>query len=316
MCFRGGWRHLYDSASMPEETRSLWEQYHSEVEPWRRGRAVLLVIGSFYLVLQLLGLSAALIVGNLEAFLASAAFCAVFWLLFYLIWIGVNWVRWAAGAWSGFNGFACLIWSLRDNNGWLALVGSINLLIGAYFCLSPSVYFFAKRQRENRSWFHSGLVAGVFVLLSVTFASGAVALVQYRAHIQAGAIEFATEALQRMYGDQERDWLIQHSIPEALDNRQRTAVLRMFDEATRYVGPVHQISAATGDARLFYRFPTSFVSEANLMADGESAYGHTCLYLSIVNLGQHWQVQWTWWEHPGTPRGVCQRMYPWSFRPR
>ena len=38
-CFRGGPRYLCDSASMPEETRSLWEQYHSEVEPWRRGQA-------------------------------------------------------------------------------------------------------------------------------------------------------------------------------------------------------------------------------------------------------------------------------------
>src|SRR6266702_501096 len=99
---------------MPPETRSLWEQLDSEVEPWRRGRLVLVSIGSFYLLLQVVSLFANLRLGNLEALSVSAASCAVFWLLFYLIWIGVNWIRWVAGAWCGLSGFAYLIWALRD----------------------------------------------------------------------------------------------------------------------------------------------------------------------------------------------------------
>jgi len=301
---------------MREDTRSLWEQYDSEIEPWRRGRAVLSVIGLLYLLLQLLGLCANLAVGKLEAFLVSAALCSVFWLLFYFIWIGVNWIRWAAGAWVGFNGFAYLIWAVRDNNGWLAVAVSMNLLIAAYFCLSPSVYFFAKRQRENRSWFRSGIIAGMFALFSTTFAATAFGLVQYEGYVQAAAIEFGSEALQRIYGEQDRDWLMQHSTPKALGNRGRRGVISVFDEANRFVGHIRQISAATGETRVFYRFPTTFVSVANLVADGESDYGHTCLYLSVVNLGQNWQVQWTWWEHPGTPTGGCKSIHPSGFQPR
>jgi hypothetical protein len=295
---------------MREDTRSLWEQYHSEAEPWRRGRAVLVAVGSFYLLLQTVTLSALLLLGNLEASLASAAFCAVFWLLFYLIWIGVNWIRWVAGAWSGLTGFAYLIWAVRDNNALQAVFGSIHFLIGTYFCLSPSVYFFAKRQREKRSWLHSGMIAGVFVLLCVTFLIGAVGLVGYRAHVRAAAIDFVQEAAQRIYGDQDRDWLVRHSTREALANSERAGVLTVFDEAARFMGPVRKISAASGEARVFYRFPATFVSDADMVADGESAYGHACLYFAIVDLGSGWQVHWTWWEHPGTPTGVCKSVHP------
>lgn len=300
---------------MREDTRSLWEQYDSEVEPWRRGRAVLFVIGLVYLSFQVLRLWATLTGGNLNAFLALAAFCSVFWLLFYFIWIGVNWIRWAAGAWTGFNGLAYLIWAARDN-GWFAVAGSIDLLIAIYFCFSSSVYFFAKRQRENRSWFRSGIIAGLFVFLCMTFAATAVGLVQYEKYMQTAAIEFGTEALQRMYGDQDRHWLMEHSTPEALSNREGRGVMSVFDEANRYVGPVHQISAASGQARIFYRLPVTFISVANLVADGESNYGHTCLYLAIINLGQNWQVQGTWWEHPGTTRGDCKSVHLSWFQSR
>ena len=36
---------------MPQDTRSLWEQFDSEVEPWRRGRAVMATIGAFYFLI-------------------------------------------------------------------------------------------------------------------------------------------------------------------------------------------------------------------------------------------------------------------------
>jgi len=286
---------------VPPETRSLWEQFDSEVEPWRRGRAALLVMGAFYLLLQGAGVYQTLRLGNFEGLLGSAAFCAVFWLLFYLIWIGVNWIRWLAGAWLGLTGFCLLIWALRDGDMVLSAAGAVNLLIATYFCLSPSVYFFAKRQRENRSWLHSGMVVAAFVLLSFTFFIGTVGLVVYRAHVQQEAIEFAQEAAEHIYGDDDRDWLLRHLTAQAKASDDQRSAINVFNDAIQFMGPVTQISAPSGEARVFYHPLLTFASEAHMVADGMSAYGHARLYFLLIDSGHGWQVQSTWWEHPGTP---------------
>ncbi len=286
---------------MPPETRSLWEQLDSDVEPWRRGRIALIVIAAFYVLLQAVTISQSFFAGNLEALLAFAAFCSVFWLSFYLIWIGFNWIRWLAGAWLGLSGFCFLIWALRDGNVVLGVAGSINILIATYFCLSPSVFFFAKRQRENRSWLHSGLVVAGLLLLSLTFFIGAIGLFAYQAHAQVAAIHFTQEAAQHVYGDGDRDWLSQHSTPQALARSDEKSLIAVFEDATRFVGPVTQISRTSGKARVLYRFPATLTCEAHMIADGISAYGHARMYFFIIDSGNGWQLQSTWWEHPGTP---------------
>src|SRR5438128_850834 len=126
---------------MAEETRSLWEKLDSEVEPWRRGRSVLVLIGAFCFAIQALTLATHIILGDIERVLILASVFSLIWLQFYFIWIGVHWIRWLAGVCSGSTGFCLLIWAVRDNNAYEALAGGINLLIGTYFCLSSSVYF-------------------------------------------------------------------------------------------------------------------------------------------------------------------------------
>jgi hypothetical protein len=286
---------------MPPETRSLWEQLDSEVEPWRRGRVALVTIGVFYARLQIAVLAGNILFGNFEGLLATTASCSVFWLLFYLIWIGINWVRWLAGAWCGLNGFIHLIWALTDSNGLFAAIGSINLIIGTYLCLSPSVYFFAKRQREKRSWLVSGIVVGTFVLVSVTFSLGTLGLFAYKAHAQSAAIEFAQDAAEHVYGDNDREWLLRHLTSQAKASDDQRSVINVFDDAVQFMGPVTQISAPTGQARVFYHPPLTLACEAHMVADGVSAYGHARLYFLLIDSGHGWQVQSTWWEHPGTP---------------
>jgi hypothetical protein len=56
------------SAAVAEETRSLWEQYDSEAEPWRRGRAILVAIGCGYLISQALLAATEIASGNIEQF--------------------------------------------------------------------------------------------------------------------------------------------------------------------------------------------------------------------------------------------------------
>ena len=281
---------------MPSESRSLWEQLDSDVEPWRRGRMALISIGAFYLLLQGFSVYQSVRSENFEALIGFAAFCAVFWLQFYLIWIGVNWVRWLAGAWQALSGFCLLIWALRDGDLVLAAAGATNLLIATYFCLSPSVYFFARRQRENRSWLYSGMVVAVFVLVSFTFVIGAVGLVAYRAHAQMAAIEFTQEAAEHIYVDQDRDWMIAHLSPIEVAASTPESLNTFFVQNVGRLGPVLQISAPTGSVRMIYHFPTQFIFRGQLAAEGKSSYGPVRVHFWIADHGAGWQIDRTWWE--------------------
>jgi hypothetical protein len=281
---------------MPPETRSLWEIYDSEVEPWRRGRFVLVLVAIFSAILQGVVFAAGIMMGDIQGLLVFSSICVVFWLPFYFIWIGVHWIRLLVGAVAGLSGFCSLIWGLRDSNGFLVLFGAINLLIGAYFCLSSSVYFFAKRQHENRSWLHSLIVAAVFILLLATFFLGSIGVFAYRTRLQADAIQFVAEAAEHIYTNEDRDWLLTHSTENALVELKGQNLDVFFALMNRRPGPVLQISAASGPVHLVYHFPSRFTFIGHLSADGKSAYGPFRLHFLIFNSGQAWQIERTWWE--------------------
>ena len=286
---------------MPRETRSLWEQLDSEVEPWRRGRMVLVSIAAFYLVLQGYIVYQDLLNENLEQLLAVGASCAVFWLLFYLIWIGVNWVRWLAGAWLGLSGFCFFIWGFRDSDWALFVAGLINLLIATYFCLSPAVYFFAQRQREKRSWLYSGMVVAVFVLLSFAFFMTCIGFFAYHAQAEASAVEFTQEAAIHIYSDQEREWMFANLAAVDVAASTPKSLNAFFDQNVGRLGPVLQISTPTASSvRLFYHFPKEFTFTAAVSADGKSSYGPVRIYFWISDDGNGWRIDRTWWERTYT----------------
>jgi hypothetical protein len=209
---------------MPEEARSLWEQYHSEVEPWRGGRLILVTIGLCFLVSHGVVAAAQIMLGNIEQLLAFSIGCIVFWLQFYFIWIGVHWVRWLAGAWAGVNGFCWLIWGLGGSDALTVSFGAINLLIASYFCLSSSVYFFAKRQRETVRWREAVAVAVVCLLLLCSIGAGMIGLWAFRTQQLREAVEFAEVAAQQIYENADEDWALSHVTHKSLqyyDGRQR-----------------------------------------------------------------------------------------------
>ncbi|HJT46342.1 MAG TPA: hypothetical protein VJ721_08750 [Chthoniobacterales bacterium] len=287
---------------MPQDTRSLWEQYDSEVEPWRRGRMVLGSIGTFYFLLQAAVFTSAVMQGNIEAVVLFGSVCAVFWLLFYFIWIGVQWIRWLAGAWCGLSGFVFLIWALTDSNGLFATIGSINLIIATCLCLSSSVYFFAKHQQERRNWLHSLAVGSVFVLLFLTFIAGSVGLFIYHAQLYADAVRFADEAAEHIYTDQEPDWMFAHFSPEEMASVSPEGRRAFFRDNVGRIGPVLQISTPTGSVWFSYHFPTQFKAWAKLRAQGKSSFGPVLLYFDISDPGDGWRIDKTWSERAYTEK--------------
>jgi len=234
--------------------------------------------------------------GNIEWVIAFTSACVLFWLLFYFIWIGVHWIRWLIGAFAGFVGFWSLIWGWRDGDPGLLVFAAVNLLIASYSCLSSSVYFFAKRQREIRSWVQALMVAVVFLLLLATFVIGSVGLLVYRAREQVDATEFVTEADQHIYTDQDRDWMVAHLAPADVAASTPESLNAFFAQNVARLGPVLQISAPAGSVRIIYHFPAQFISRAQFAAEGKSSYGPVRVHFWIADYGNGWQIDRTWWE--------------------
>src|SRR5215210_1452118 len=118
---------------MAEETRSLWEIYDSEIEPWRKGRRILISIGGFFFASQLVTFAVFALGGDLLKALIYAGNTVLFWFVFYLIWIGVHWLRWICGGWNMIIGFCMIIWGWRDSDGIGAMFGLICFVVGVCF---------------------------------------------------------------------------------------------------------------------------------------------------------------------------------------
>jgi hypothetical protein len=185
---------------VPEESRSLWEQLDSKIEPLRRGRIILISIAAFYIITQSLILAATIFLGDIERFLIFGVGAVFFWLLFYFAWIGVHWIRWLWGGWNLIIGFCLLIWAWRDMSGLETLSAAIAVLIGAYL-LSPSVYFFASEQRKMVRGKEAVLLAVVCLLVLCSIGAGMTGLWMLRNQRLQEAIEFADVAAQHVYAE-------------------------------------------------------------------------------------------------------------------
>ncbi len=291
---------------MAKEERSLWEQLDSDVEPWRRGRLVLVLIALLNLVCQALVFAWGIVLGETEGLLWLVTVSVLFWLQFYLIWIGVHWIRWLAGASAGLTGFAYVIWGVRDGNLFEIAFGCIDLFIGAYLGLSPSVYFFAKHQQERRSWFHSLAVAAVFVVLFMTLFLGTVGLSAYRAQLENEACDFADDAFVRIFAHHDTYFFLEHMTEQALvAGGGRGQLTKFLQYTTLQAGDVHEIKRAAAQLRLTYSWPDKLGCTGSANAEGIGARGPVQLQLILIRSAQGWRIEdlsWRYHEyHPVLP---------------
>jgi hypothetical protein len=289
------------SAAVAEETRSLWEQYDSEVEPWRRGRAILVTIGCGYLISQALLAATEIASGNIEQFFVSSIGFVVFWLLFYFIWIGVHWIRWLMGAWAGAIGFCWVIWGFGSTNVGMISFGAINLLIAAYFCLSSSVYFFAKRQRETVRWKEAVGVGAVCFLLLCSIAAALAGLWLFRNEQFSDAIEFAETASEKIYVNADRNWTFSHVTRRSLQPNGNAHLEYFFRSAGKSLRSVQQISNSRGWIRLRFHFPSQFESEAYIICHAESQDGPAELHFVLSKYDNNWRIDHMWWTYLPLP---------------
>src|SRR5207248_413170 len=127
------------------------------------------------------------------------------------IWIGIHWVRWLNGAWNVLVGFTFVIWGLRDHMTIVVGAGIYLFGVGAYLGLAPSVYFFAKRQRESIRWMEAVAVAVVFLVLLGSLSAGIVGLVRYRVSLEEQARQFADAAFRNIFREHDTYFLLDHA---------------------------------------------------------------------------------------------------------
>jgi hypothetical protein len=280
---------------MSEESRSLWEVLISETELWRRGRTILILIGLSHFVLQLLILLGALSFGNAERGLMFGVAVAIFWLQFYFVWIGVQWLRWFWGAWDMIIGFCLLIWAWRDSSGFETFAGCGSFVTGFYLCFSPSIYFFAKRQKETVRWMEAIVVSGVWFLILLSIGMVAIGFVVYRHDSEIEAAKFGQEANQRIYVDRDLNWVMAH-ITKASFEHNGAERLQYFFRRNLALGTVRLLTPARADVRVRLELPLRFRSDARIDANAQTENGEIVLHEILRDNGRSWELDHIWWD--------------------
>ncbi|MGI9113868.1 MAG: hypothetical protein DLM52_09840 [Chthoniobacterales bacterium] len=281
---------------MADETRSLWEIYDSEIEPWRRGRRILLAIGAFVFLLQGLSVMAEMVLGRLEVLVVLGILIVVFWLQFYFVWIGVHWLRWVWGGWNLLSGFALLIWALRDQSVVESLLGVMNILVGAGLC-SPSVYLFAKHQKETIRWKESVIVAAVSFVSLVTVAGAGLGAWALREQYRRDARAFADDAGEHIYREHDEQWTLAHVSQRSLQQNGPERVRYFLEAAKQRIGRVQQIRHADGIALVHLSFPFALETDAETIAYAETERGAVQLCFVLLNSHREWQIDRMWWNY-------------------
>lgn len=183
----------------PDEPLPLWLESIPDREPWRRGRDAIAFITALVLLGQAALIVWSILLGNLTIFFLAAGAGGVALLFLYFIWIGHNWPRWLVAPLYACTGFGNLIWGMVNSNGPQFLAGLAGLAIFAYLALAPSVYAFARHQRERIGRTESLVVGGIFFLVLASVASGLYGFYVYDADLQAQATRFAETTFNKVF---------------------------------------------------------------------------------------------------------------------
>jgi hypothetical protein len=192
-----------------EEPPSLWN--FGEIEPWRRGRNTLLLFASLTAIGQLLIAALLVVFDDYRLLLISGILWLLFWMQFYLVWIGWNWVRWLNALVLTSSGFIQLIWGMRGESGFHIVSGIYLIGMGAVLGLAPSIYAFARRQRERIGWREIVLTAAAFVLLIFTLMSALFGFYQLKLALEQDGAQFARTTFDRVFQDHDVAFLAKHA---------------------------------------------------------------------------------------------------------
>lgn len=205
--------------------------------------------------------------------------------------MGVHWVRWLQGGVSIITGIFFFVWSFEAESGPLMLWGLFSIGTGAYLGFAPSVYFFAARQKENRSWLDVLIVTFVFSLLLASFAAATLGIFRYQAELQNEARDFANTAFDRIFTRHDTYFLLDRATARMMNEHNgRFRLTQFLQDATLRAGDVDDIKNATGELLVRYGFPMSLSGEGEMHAEGVGSRGRIVLHLRVVGEPGDWKI--------------------------
>ncbi len=237
-----------------------------------------------------------ILLGNLTGFLLAVGFGALAMLLLYFIWLGHNWPRWVLAPLFICSGFANVIWGIVQGNGLLFLVGLGSLTIFAYLMLAPSVYAFARRQRETIRPVESLVVGGVLLLVVASVGCGLYGFYVYDSDLQAQATFFAAKAFNKIFIEHDAEFL-RANLKDEVRTMSPSVFLASLDAS---LGPPQWVGSFRGvfTTRLKQRrlFLTGLFQIPALFHETEPIW----INLQVSRIGDGWQIDRVGWEfQPG-----------------
>jgi hypothetical protein len=225
---------------MGPEADPLWKQVLGDAEPRRRGREAIIVVTIVILLGEAARLVAALMSGDLSSFFLQVTVAWAVALLLYFVWIGQTWARWLLAPIFAINGCWDFIWGIVGSDGLRLLIGIGELIVFVYLAISPSVYVFARHQRERISRWEVLAISGIFLVTFVSIGSAILAFSIYLNTVKAEATEFTRITFHRVFENRDAKYLAEHSSKTRKDSTPQSFINRIAGELgeVKSVGPL------------------------------------------------------------------------------
>lgn len=275
------------------DPQPLWLQSIPDREPWRRGRDAICFISLIILLGQAALVFRSIMLGNVRLFLLAVSLGAIACLFIYFIWIGRNWPRWIIAPLYAVSGFVNVIWGISQGDGVLFLAGIAGLTIFTYLALAPSVYAFARHQRERIKLTEALLVALIFCLVLASIGSGLYAFYSYDAGLEREAVSFAATTFNKVFVYHDEEFL--------QDN---------LKDAARVITPhdfIVRLGRELGEPLRTGKFQSVFTTRwvaRQLMVQGTfqlrviyDSYGPVWVNIQVSRIGSGWQIDHLGWNY-------------------
>ena len=276
-----------------DEPQPLWLQAIPDREPWRRGRHAI----CFFTLLIMLGEAAflgwSILRADLMTFFLAAALGAVACFFLYFIWIGRNWPRWIIAPFFGLAGLVTLTLSLREENGAMLLMGIGGLILFSYLALAPSVYAFARHQREHIALSESLIVALVLLLIMASLGSGLFGFYGYVVGLERDAVTFAANTFNKVFVYHDEQFLESN-----LSEEERAMTAHEFmARLNRSLGqPISVGELQTRFASRLVQHHIWVMASLQVPATYDS-HGPVWINLQVSRIGDGWQIDHIGWSY-------------------
>ncbi|MGH8095612.1 MAG: hypothetical protein ACREIF_19450 [Chthoniobacterales bacterium] len=276
----------------PREPGPLWLESIPDREPWRRGRGAICFITFFILLGEAVFLGGSILRRKLQTFLLAVVLGMAACFFLYFIWIGRNWPRWIIAPLFACFGFSSVVWGMSEGDGALFVLGIGGLIFFCYLVLAPSVYAFARHQRERIKLGESLVVGLVLLLVLISFGSGLFAFYSYVIGLEREATGFAATAFDQVFIYHDEEFL-QSNLK---DEKRAMTPHRFIDRLQNELGEPRSVG------KLEQSFTTRLVAH-HLWVDGKfrvpviyDSYNSVWINIEVSRIGEGWQIDHIGWS--------------------